>query len=141
MNRPPKPPQPWSRGFALPTALLMVLLITTISFGLILVINTESRVSGTDLDNTRAKDVFAEMVRSGKPAGDAMAALGIEKVDASQAESLCRELLQANPKIVEDLKAGKTKAVGSLIGQAKQRNPNVNPGQFKDMCLKLVQSM
>jgi aspartyl-tRNA(Asn)/glutamyl-tRNA(Gln) amidotransferase subunit B len=98
-------------------------------------------IQAGDLDNTRAKDVFDEMVRSGNSSGDAMAALGIEKVDASEAESLCLELLQANPKVVEDLKAGKTKAVGSLIGQAKKRNPNVNPGQFKDMCLKLVQSM
>ncbi|MDA1051024.1 MAG: Asp-tRNA(Asn)/Glu-tRNA(Gln) amidotransferase subunit GatB [Planctomycetota bacterium] len=98
-------------------------------------------IKAGDLDNTRSKDVFDEMVRSGRTAGDAMATLGIEKVDASDAESLCRELLEANPKIVEDLKAGKMKAVGSLIGQAKQKNPNVNPGQFKDMCLKIVESM
>ncbi|MEO8493941.1 MAG: Asp-tRNA(Asn)/Glu-tRNA(Gln) amidotransferase GatCAB subunit B, partial [Planctomycetota bacterium] len=98
-------------------------------------------IQSGDVDNTRAKDVFDEMVRTGKSAGDTMATLGIEKVDASAAENLCRELLEANPQIVEDLKAGKTKAVGSLIGQAKQKNPNVNPGQFKDMCLKIVESM
>lgn len=98
-------------------------------------------VQAGELDNTRAKDVFDQMVRCGESAADVMSSLGIEKVDASAAESLCRELLEANPKIVEDLKAGKTKAVGSLIGQAKQRNPNVNPGQFKDMCLKIVESM
>jgi len=98
-------------------------------------------IQAGDLDNARARDVFDEMVRSGNAAGAAMAALGIEKVDASETERLCRELLEANPKIVDDLKAGKTKAVGSLIGQAKQRNPNVSPGQFKDMCLKLVERM
>jgi aspartyl-tRNA(Asn)/glutamyl-tRNA(Gln) amidotransferase subunit B len=98
-------------------------------------------IQAGDIDNTRAKDVFEAMLRSGESASQIMAALGIEKVDASAAESLCRELLEANPKIVEDLKAGITKAVGSLIGQAKQRNPNVNPGQFKDLCLKIVQSM
>ena len=98
-------------------------------------------VQAGDLDNTRAKEVFDQMVRTGKSAANVMSALGIEKVDASAAESLCRELLEANPKVVEDLKAGKMKAVGSLIGQAKQRNPNVNPGEFKDMCLKIVESM
>jgi aspartyl-tRNA(Asn)/glutamyl-tRNA(Gln) amidotransferase subunit B len=50
-------------------------------------------------------------------------------------------LLEANPKVVEDLKAGKIKAVGSLIGQAKQRNPNVNPGEFKELCLRIIQSL
>ncbi|MCA9213469.1 MAG: Asp-tRNA(Asn)/Glu-tRNA(Gln) amidotransferase subunit GatB [Planctomycetaceae bacterium] len=98
-------------------------------------------IQAGDVDNTRAKDVFEEMLRSGSSASDAMAKLGIEKVDASEAESLCRELLEANPQVVEDLKAGKMKAVGSLIGQAKQRNPNVNPGEFKDMCLKIVEIM
>ena len=98
-------------------------------------------IQAGDVDNTRAKDVFEEMLKSGKSAANAMSALGIEKVDDSEAENLCRELLEANPKVIEDLKAGKVKAVGSLIGQAKKRNPNVNPGAFREMCLKLVASM
>jgi aspartyl-tRNA(Asn)/glutamyl-tRNA(Gln) amidotransferase subunit B len=98
-------------------------------------------IQAGDVDNTRAKDVFAEMLDSGKLAVDAMSKLGIEKVDASETEDLCRELLAANPKIVEDLKAGKAKAAGALIGQAKKRNPNVNPGQFRELCLKLANDM
>ena len=98
-------------------------------------------IANGDVDTTRAKDVFAEMLSSAKSASAAMAALGIEKVDASAIEDLCRELLEANPKIIDDLKAGKAKAAGALIGQAKKRNPNVNPGQFRDLCLKLVQEL
>ncbi|MBP89035.1 MAG: Asp-tRNA(Asn)/Glu-tRNA(Gln) amidotransferase GatCAB subunit B [Planctomycetaceae bacterium] len=98
-------------------------------------------IDSGDVDNTRAKDVFAEMFSTGKSAYEVMTALGIEKVDASAIEALCRELLEANPQVVEDLKAGKMKAVGALIGQAKKRNPNVNPGQFKDLCLKLAEEM
>jgi len=42
---------------------------------------------------------------------------------------------------VADLKAGKDKAVGALIGQVKKRNPNVSPGEAKELLLKLVQEM
>ena len=98
-------------------------------------------IESGDVDRTRAKDVFAEMVATGKTAADAMAELGIAKVDASETVELCRELLNANPKIVADLKDGKTKAVGALIGQAKKRNPNVNPGQIKEVCLQLASEM
>ena len=94
-----------------------------------------------DIDNTRAKDVFAKMLAGAPTAAAAMAQLGIAKVDESAIVELCRELLAANPKILDDLKAGKAKAVGALIGQAKQRNPNVNPGQVKDICLKLAAEM
>jgi aspartyl-tRNA(Asn)/glutamyl-tRNA(Gln) amidotransferase subunit B len=98
-------------------------------------------IGAGDIDNTRAKDVLQEMVDSQSTAADAMVALGIEKVDASDLESLCQELLEANPAIVADLKAGKRKAVGALIGQAKKKNPNVNPAQIKSICMELVNKM
>ncbi|MFQ5738225.1 MAG: hypothetical protein ACE5JX_04390 [Acidobacteriota bacterium] len=41
-------------GFVLPTALLLVMLISAIALGLTLVVNTEGMVAGTDLENTRA---------------------------------------------------------------------------------------
>ena len=55
--------------------------------------------------------------------------------------SLFRELLDANPAVVADLKEGKMKAVGALIGQAKKKNPNVNPAQIKSICIELVNKM
>ena len=51
---------------------------------------------------------------------------------------MASEILTANPKIVADLKAGKAQAAGNLIGQAKKRNPNVNPARFREICLELV---
>jgi aspartyl-tRNA(Asn)/glutamyl-tRNA(Gln) amidotransferase subunit B len=93
------------------------------------------------LDRTRAREVFQTMIDDRYDAAEAMQQLGIEKVDNSELDDLCRELLEANPKIVADLKEGKTRAVGALIGQAKKRNPNVNPAQVRESCLRLVQHM
>jgi aspartyl-tRNA(Asn)/glutamyl-tRNA(Gln) amidotransferase subunit B len=96
------------------------------------------RVRSGTLDTTRGREVLAQMIEAGQSVDEAMQALGIEAVDESDLVALCRELLAANPQIVADLADGKQKAVGALIGQAKQRNPNVNPAQVREICLKLA---
>ena len=96
-------------------------------------------VSGDKLPKSRAKDVFELMLEQGIDAEQAIIALGIEQVDDSQLEVLCQELLNANPKVVADVQNGKQQAIGALIGQAKQKNPNVDPGQVRAICLKLIQ--
>ena len=88
---------------------------------------------------SRGREVLAEMIQSGKSLADVMSDLGIQQVDEAELESLCEELLAANPRIVEDVKGGKQQAVGALIGQAKQRNPNVNPGRVREICLELIE--
>jgi aspartyl-tRNA(Asn)/glutamyl-tRNA(Gln) amidotransferase subunit B len=70
-----------------------------------------------------------------------MRAMGIVEVDQSNLESLCRELLQANPRVIADIKEGKLKAIGALIGQAKKKNPNVDANRFREMCLEVVARM
>lgn len=90
------------------------------------------------LDSTRAVDVLTAMCDRGLSLSEAIAQLGIKAVGEAELESLCRELLEANPKIVKDVEAGKDKALGALIGQARQRNPNVNPQQLREVCLKLI---
>ena len=62
-------------------------------------------------------------------------------VDDDDLRRLCQQLLDANPRVVADLQAGKMKAVGALIGQARKQNPNVNPNQVRETCLELVQGM
>ena len=98
-------------------------------------------VQSGDVDNTRARDVFVEMLDSGVTAEAAMAGLGIEKVDAAAETELARELLADHPNIVSDVQGGKQQAIGKLIGEAKKRNPNINPGQFRQLCIDLIAEM
>jgi len=90
------------------------------------------------INTSRAREVFVEMAGSGRSAAEIMQAQGIEKVDESELIALCQELIAANPKIVDDIKAGKLQAAGNLIGQAKKKNPNVNPGRLREIVLELV---
>jgi aspartyl-tRNA(Asn)/glutamyl-tRNA(Gln) amidotransferase subunit B len=95
-------------------------------------------VSAGDIEITRAKEVFNEMVTSGRSAGEIMQSMGIEKVDTSELVKICEELVAANPKIVADVKGGKEQAVSSLIGQAKKKNPNAMPAEVKRICLEII---
>jgi aspartyl-tRNA(Asn)/glutamyl-tRNA(Gln) amidotransferase subunit B len=98
------------------------------------------RVQAGDFNTSRAREVFAQML-AGKSTADAVAALGIAKVDESELVTLASDILASNPRIVADIKSGKSQAAGNLIGQAKKRNPNVNPARFKEICLELVGKM
>jgi aspartyl-tRNA(Asn)/glutamyl-tRNA(Gln) amidotransferase subunit B len=90
------------------------------------------------LPSARAREVFQLMLDKRIQVAAAVAELGIEQIDQSELVTLCEELLKANPKIVADLRFGNLKAVGALIGQAKRKNPNVDPTQVREMCLRLV---
>jgi aspartyl-tRNA(Asn)/glutamyl-tRNA(Gln) amidotransferase subunit B len=100
-----------------------------------------AKVTAGEIETSRAREVLAQMIDTGKSAADAIAAMGIQQVDESELIALGRDLLQASPKVVADLKKGNLKAAGSLIGQAKRRNPNVNPNRFREICLELVKGM
>ena len=91
-----------------------------------------------DLPPQRAKEVFEVMRTSGESVVQAMATLGIERLDESTLVELCRELVAANPRIAADVRGGKMQAVGALIGQAKQRNPNVDPNRVREICLEVI---
>jgi aspartyl-tRNA(Asn)/glutamyl-tRNA(Gln) amidotransferase subunit B len=99
------------------------------------------RVIGGEIQITRAKEVFNDMVASKRSAAESMQALGISKVDTSELEAICKEIVAANPKIVADVKGGKQQAVGALLGQAKKKNPNANPNDVRQICLELIEKM
>ncbi|MEX2140790.1 MAG: Asp-tRNA(Asn)/Glu-tRNA(Gln) amidotransferase subunit GatB [Pirellulales bacterium] len=100
-----------------------------------------TRVKGGDFDTSKARGIFTELLESEKTVAQIVAEKGIRKVDESELISLCRELVTANPKIVADVKSGKVAAAASLIGQAKKRNPNVNPARVREICLELIEGM
>jgi aspartyl-tRNA(Asn)/glutamyl-tRNA(Gln) amidotransferase subunit B len=99
------------------------------------------KVKAGDVDTTRGREVLAEMITSRRSAEEVMKSLGIEKVDESALIELCGQIVAANPKIVEDVKAGKLQAAGAFVGQAKKKNPNVNPGRVREICLELIAKM
>ena len=99
------------------------------------------RVQKGDFDTSRGREIFAEVLASGRPVADVVAAMGIAAVSDDDLVALCRELLAANPKVVADVQGGKEQAAAGLIGQAKKKNPNVNPGKVRQICLDLIKGM
>jgi aspartyl-tRNA(Asn)/glutamyl-tRNA(Gln) amidotransferase subunit B len=99
-----------------------------------------SAINDGHLPKPRAKDAFELMRSEGLNTAEAIKKLGVEQVDESAIEDLCRDLLTKNPKIVADVRGGKAQAVSSLIGQAKKLNPNIDPVRFREICLALIES-
>ena len=99
------------------------------------------RVRNGDFDTSRGREIFAAALESGRSVADVVASLGIAAVSDDELVALCRELIAANPKIVADVKGGKEQAAAGLIGQARKKNPNVNPGKVRAMCLDLIRAM
>ena len=96
------------------------------------------KVGSGDLSNDQARDVFKHLSDHGGSVAQSVSALGIEAVDDSELETLVKELLAANPKVVDDVKNGNPKAIGSLIGQARSKNRNANPQAIRELALRLI---
>lgn len=99
------------------------------------------KLKSGELASARGREVFDVMLDEGLTASEGMERLGIEEVDESELESLCKELLAANPGVVADVQGGKQQAVGALIGQAKKKNPNADPSRVRQICLDLIANM
>ncbi|MEN6408030.1 MAG: Asp-tRNA(Asn)/Glu-tRNA(Gln) amidotransferase subunit GatB [Thermoguttaceae bacterium] len=99
------------------------------------------KVRAGAFETSRGREVLAVMVDRGQSLADAIAALGIETVDDSALVALCQKLLDANPKVVAEVREGKLKGVGALIGQAKKANPNVNANRVRELCLEMIEKI
>ncbi len=94
-----------------------------------------------ELDTSRSKEVFHFMIENEEATvAKAIESIGIVKVDASEIESLCAELLEANPDVVAKVKSGNSKAVASLIGQARKKNSNADPKLVQEICLRMIEN-
>jgi len=99
------------------------------------------KVRAGAFETSRGREVLAVMVAEGKPLDEAIAAVGIEAVDDSALVELCRALVEANPKIAAEVREGKLKGLGALIGQAKKANPNANPNRVREICQDLISKL
>lgn len=92
------------------------------------------------LSSKLAKKVFAEMLKTDKAPAALVKELGLEQVsDAGAIQAMVDEVLAANPQSVADIKAGKDKAIGFLVGQImKKSRGKANPGMVNQMIKKSI---
>ncbi len=76
-----------------------------------------------------AKDVLPAMFETGQSAEAIVKAKGLEQVtDTKEIEAIAERVIQANPKVADDFRAGKKQALGFLVGQLmKESKGKANP--------------
>jgi aspartyl-tRNA(Asn)/glutamyl-tRNA(Gln) amidotransferase subunit B len=107
-----------------------------------------SRISDSTISNNAAKEVFDALWNA---SGDLVANAGALSVvdaiieakglkqmnDTGELEKIIDDVLAANPKNVEEFKAGNTKALNGLVGPImKASKGKANPGQVNALLMK-----
>ena len=95
-------------------------------------------ISDNTISGRIAKDVFAEMVETGKPAALIVEEKGLRQVtDTGAIDSAIAGVLAANPDKVADYKGGKEKLFGFFVGQVmKQTQGKANPALVNELLTK-----
>jgi aspartyl-tRNA(Asn)/glutamyl-tRNA(Gln) amidotransferase subunit B len=77
------------------------------------------RIASGELSGKLAKEVFPKMFASGEPAATIMEREGLKQVsDAGALGAIIDEVINNNPKQVEQYRGGKTTVINFLVGQA-----------------------
>lgn len=89
-----------------------------------------ARISDDTISGRIAKDVFADMMESGKDADTIIDEKGLKQVtDTGAIEAIIDEVLNDNPDMVAQYKGGKDKLFGFFVGQTmKKSGGKANPG-------------
>ena len=94
------------------------------------------RVADNTISNNAAKQVFDAMWNGEDTDVDAIIeAKGLKQIsDSGELEKIIDDVLAANVKNVEEIKAGNTKAMNALVGQAmKATKGKANPAQVNEL--------
>ena len=108
--------------------------------------NLVKRIADSTINNKTGKAVLAEMWLAASARNqlrpdlvdDTIAKLGLKQItDGGAIEAMVDEVLAANPKSVEEFRAGKDKAFNALVGQVmKAAKGKANPQQVNDLLKK-----
>lgn len=82
-----------------------------------------------------AKDVFDEMLETGKPAAEIVDAKGLKQIsDTGELESVVDKLIADNPGQVDAYRGGKTGLIGWFVGQVmKETKGQANPAMVNQL--------
>jgi aspartyl-tRNA(Asn)/glutamyl-tRNA(Gln) amidotransferase subunit B len=94
------------------------------------------------INSKQGKEVFAEMLATGKKAAEVVAEKGLEQIsDPARLEAIAREAVAADPKSAEAYRGGKTGAINKLKGMAmKISGGKANPQAMGEMLEKVLAS-
>jgi len=92
------------------------------------------------VNNTVAKEVFAEVFRNGTDPEKYVEEKGLKTVsDEGQLRSVIGQVVKENPQSVEDYRNGKKKAIGFLVGQTmKAMKGKADPGMVNRILKELL---
>ena len=95
------------------------------------------------ISNTAGKEVFKAIFENDRPVVEIIKEKGLSQISCSdEIEKLVDEVLNNNPKSIEDYKGGKTQAVGFLMGQVmKASKGKANPPVAKQMIEEKLKNM
>lgn len=97
-------------------------------------------VNDGTISGNSAKEVLPEMYSSNKTAPEVIEEKGLKQIsDTGELEGMCKEVLAANQKIVDDFKGGKERAFGALVGQVMGKTKGqANPQVVNELLRKLI---
>jgi aspartyl-tRNA(Asn)/glutamyl-tRNA(Gln) amidotransferase subunit B len=97
-----------------------------------------SLIAKGDISGKMGKEILAEMVRTQKRPSEVIAEKGLAQIaDPAAIASVVRDIMAANPKQVEQYRAGKTATLGWFVGQVmKATRGQANPQLVQDVLKK-----
>jgi len=104
------------------------------------------KIKNKTLSNSAAKQILAELfsnpalIKTPEDLNNLIKKLGLEQVsDQNFLEKIILQIIQDNPAQIQELKSGKEKIMGYLIGQAmKLSQGKANPAELKEVLLRLI---
>lgn len=85
-----------------------------------------------------AKQVYPLMLETGKMPSVIVEEKGLKPIDDSSLEPIVREVMARNPKMVEDIRGGKDKAIGGLMGQVmRATGGKADPQSLRELIKRL----
>jgi len=100
-----------------------------------------ARIADSTISNSAAKQVFDALWTEGGDVDAIIEAKGLKQMnDTGALEAIIDEVLAANPKNVEEFRAGNAKALNGLVGPImKASKGKANPAQVNELLLKKLQ--
>ncbi len=96
-------------------------------------------VSTGGITRDQGREVLMESVETGRAPGQIVAEHGFAQVsDESELRAIVEAVVEANPKAVEDYRAGKKQALGALMAEVRKRAPQANPKIASELLLRLL---